>query len=154
MNPVRRELVGVKTGCAERDTLGDVGAPIPALEGIDAVAVMGDDVNLAARLMGAAKNGQILLSQLVYDDVSNYFVLDPLPAIKVKGKTKPIPLYQVDGPRDDTLVNRVDSRGPLIGRDKELAKAEKIMAKGLGGACVASPAESRLEQGQTFVAHV
>jgi class 3 adenylate cyclase/tetratricopeptide (TPR) repeat protein len=82
--------------------------------------VMGDDVNLAARLMGAADMGQILISQKVHEAVEDYFFLTPLTPIKVKGKTRPIPIYQVEGLRDDALLGRVHGRGPLAARDGEL----------------------------------
>ena len=49
--------------------------------------VMGDDVNLAARLMQAAVPGQILVSQTVQQATEDTFVWQSLPAIKVKGKT-------------------------------------------------------------------
>lgn len=95
--------------------------------------VMGDDVNLAARLMGAAQMGQILLSDRVYDAVGDYFVLTGLHPIKVKGKSKPIPIFQLEGPRDDTLVNRVHKRGRLIGREDELANSQAFLSRALQG---------------------
>lgn len=95
--------------------------------------VMGDDVNLSARLMGAAKMGQILISQPVQETVKNYFFLTKLPPINVKGKSKPIPIYQVDGPRTDTLLNRVQQRGCLVGRDAELSQAKGLFNQTLKG---------------------
>ncbi|MEW5871922.1 MAG: adenylate/guanylate cyclase domain-containing protein [Chloroflexota bacterium] len=95
--------------------------------------VMGDDVNLAARLMGAAEMGQILINPQVQQAVGAYFVLTPLPAIRVKGKSRPIPIYQVDGPRDDTLASRVQSRGALVGRQAELEQGEAILQQALQG---------------------
>lgn len=95
--------------------------------------VMGDDVNLAARLMGAANMGQILVSQRIYDSVIDYFVLMTLPSIKVKGKSKPISLFQVEGPRDDTIINRMHRRGPLLGREAELTICNQVLEKVLEG---------------------
>lgn len=91
--------------------------------------VMGDDVNLAARLMSAAKSGQILVSQRIYQAVSAYFVATALPAIRVKGKSKPIPIHQIEGPREDTLDSRVRSRTRLIGREAEIEQAERLLAE-------------------------
>lgn len=95
--------------------------------------VMGDDVNLAARLMGSATMGQILISQRVKDVVSDFFVLTPLHAIQVKGKSKPINIYQLEGPRNETLAKRVRERGLLIGRSSELAEAREILQKAMAG---------------------
>jgi len=89
--------------------------------------VMGDDVNLAARLMGAAQPGQILLSQRVYDAVVDYFAATALAPIRVKGKSQPIPIYEVEGPRDDPLARRLRSRGPLVGRDAELEQGQTVL---------------------------
>lgn len=95
--------------------------------------VMGDDVNLAARLMSAAEMGHILLSQAVREDVADYFVLSARAPIRVKGKSKPVPTFQVEGPQDDTLANRARQRGPLVGRQRELSQAERILEGALKG---------------------
>jgi class 3 adenylate cyclase/tetratricopeptide (TPR) repeat protein len=95
--------------------------------------VMGDDVNLSARLMSAAKPGQILVSQNICQSISAYFVTTELPAIRVKGKSKPISVFQVDGPRDDALSNRVYKRDELIGRPRELAQGKRILQQVLQG---------------------
>ena len=95
--------------------------------------VMGDDVNLAARLMGAAGMGQILVSQAVQDKTANFFVFSPLPPIRVKGKSRPIVIYQVDGPREDTLADRIHQRGPLVGRQAEQRAVETVLQQVLGG---------------------
>ncbi len=89
--------------------------------------VMGDDVNLAARLMAAAQPGQILLSQRVYDAVVDHFAATALKPIRVKGKSQLIPIYQVEGLRDDPLARRLRSRGPLAGREAEVAQGQAIL---------------------------
>lgn len=96
--------------------------------------VMGDEVNLAARLMEAGEMGQILLNGRVHEMVSDYFVLASIPSIRVKGKSKPVQIFMVVGPREDTITNRVRQRGPLAGRETELAQAETILSAALGGA--------------------
>ena len=95
--------------------------------------VMGDEVNLAARLMSAAEMGQILIEQQVQKAVADYFVLNALPPMRVKGKSKPISVFQVAGPRDDTLASRARSRGSLVGRDMELAQAAGLLEQALQG---------------------
>lgn len=95
--------------------------------------VMGDEVNLAARLMSVAEMGQILIEQKVQKVVADYFVLSPLPPMRVKGKSKPVAVFQVDGPRDDTLARRAHSRGSLVGRSAEMAQARQVLQQALQG---------------------
>jgi class 3 adenylate cyclase/tetratricopeptide (TPR) repeat protein len=96
--------------------------------------VMGDEVNLAARLMSTAAPGQILISEPVLERVSAYYVTRSLPAVRVKGKKKPIPIWQVDGPRGDTLLNRITSRAPLLGRLREQERAAQLIQDAKSGA--------------------
>ena len=54
--------------------------------------VMGDDVNLAARLMQAATPGQVLASGRVRNAASDAFAWQALSHLQVKGKAEPIPV--------------------------------------------------------------
>lgn len=93
--------------------------------------VMGDEVNLAARLMSAAEAGQVLISLGVYNDVNENFQTTSLSPIKVKGKSKPIQIFQVEGPRQDILQSRVRHRNELIAREAELGVARTAVEKAL-----------------------
>ncbi len=96
--------------------------------------VMGDDVNLAARLMSAGTPGQILLAPGVYAKVAARFAITALPAIRVKGKSAPIPIYQVDGPaRESLLDGRLRDLRPLLGRQTELDAAQRRLEQALSG---------------------
>ncbi len=95
--------------------------------------VMGDDVNLSARLMSAAQAGQILMSQHIYEKAEEHFRTTRLEPIRVKGKSKPIPIYQVDGLRDDRLARRLKGHGPLAGRETELERGKTILAQAMAG---------------------
>lgn len=96
--------------------------------------VMGDDVNLAARLMSAGTPGQILLAPSVYAKVAGRFAITALPAIRVKGKTNPIPIYQVDGlAEENPLTSRLRDLPPLFGREKELAAVLELANNALAG---------------------
>jgi adenylate cyclase len=59
--------------------------------------VLGDHVNLAARLCGQAGPGQTLLSDSSYREVaaSSEFAIAALVPIVVKGKSEPVPVYEV-----------------------------------------------------------
>ncbi|MEK0086024.1 adenylate/guanylate cyclase domain-containing protein [Benzoatithermus flavus] len=59
--------------------------------------VLGDAVNLAARLCGQAGRGQILVSQTVRAEIASSpdLVVEPLAPVRLKGKQEPVPVYQV-----------------------------------------------------------
>ncbi len=57
--------------------------------------VIGDTVNTAARLCGAAGKLQILISQPTYELVKDIVVVNELEPIKVKGKSEPLRIYEV-----------------------------------------------------------
>ena len=59
--------------------------------------VIGDSVNLASRLQEFARGGEILISEVAYDDVKDLFEVDRPVSVKVKGKTEPLDVYNVRG---------------------------------------------------------
>lgn len=79
--------IGINTGDA---VIGNIGSH----NRLDYTAI-GDSVNMAARLESNAKPGQILISQSTYMMVKELFEIEPLGEIKVKGKEKPVQVYQV-----------------------------------------------------------
>lgn len=123
--PLVRQRIGVTQG----DTFAGQAGSVTRRE----YTVMGDDVNLAARLMSAAEPGQILLSQRVYDTVVDHFAAEALPPIRVKGKSQPVPIYQPTGLRDDPLARRMRQRGPLVGREAEMEQAWEVLRRAQSG---------------------
>ena len=59
--------------------------------------MMGDSVNLAARLEGANKyyGSYILASEFTHDSIRNHFLCRKLDTVRVQGKKEPIRLYEV-----------------------------------------------------------
>ncbi|MHB8127111.1 MAG: CHASE2 domain-containing protein [Desulfitobacteriaceae bacterium] len=80
--------IGLNSGPA---VVGNIGSQ----ERLDYTAI-GDTVNLAARLESNAKPGQILISKDTYERIKEKFKVTPLEPIKVKGKEKPVEIYQVE----------------------------------------------------------
>jgi class 3 adenylate cyclase/predicted ATPase len=61
--------------------------------------VMGDEVNLAARLMSTAAPGEILASRAIQRKVQALFDLTLRGEVILKGKTAPVPTFRIDGLR-------------------------------------------------------
>jgi class 3 adenylate cyclase/tetratricopeptide (TPR) repeat protein len=102
--------IGVNTGPV---FVGDLGAPTRR-----AFTVMGDAVNLAARLMQKAEQGQLVASQRALEGASARFETQPLEPFFVKGKTVPIHASVVLRPREERTETEVGL--PLLGRDAEI----------------------------------
>jgi adenylate cyclase len=64
--------------------------------------VMGDSVNLSSRLEGANKNYKtnIIISEFTYEHVKDEFTCMELDSVRVKGKTKPVKIYNLAGDKD------------------------------------------------------
>jgi len=59
--------------------------------------VIGDNVNVAARLYNVAKGGEIIISESTYAECKDIVDVDELEPVAVKGKTQPIHIYNVKG---------------------------------------------------------
>jgi class 3 adenylate cyclase/tetratricopeptide (TPR) repeat protein len=99
--------------------------------------VMGDTVNLAARLMAAAKPGEMYATGAILDQARTQFSTEALEPFYVKGKSEPVQAYGV-GPATGTKSESFGTL-PFRGRDKELtilANAMEDAAAGRGGSIV------------------
>lgn len=81
--------IGINCGNA---VVGNIGCDFR----MDYTAI-GDTVNTAARLESNAKPGQILISSGVYEAVKDRVDATPIGEIALKGKSKGVFVYQVDG---------------------------------------------------------
>jgi class 3 adenylate cyclase/CHASE2 domain-containing sensor protein len=57
--------------------------------------VIGDNVNLAARLYNVAKAGEIIVSDYTYQEIKAFVVAEELEPVTVKGKKDPIRIYNI-----------------------------------------------------------
>ena len=85
--------IGVNCGNA---VVGNIGCDFR----MDYTAI-GDTVNTAARLESNAKPGQILISKEVYEAVKDRVAVTPIGEIPLKGKSKGVFVYQIDGVKSD-----------------------------------------------------
>jgi class 3 adenylate cyclase/predicted ATPase len=83
---------------------------------------LGDEVNLAARLMTNAAPGEILLSSHVHKAVEQYFVFEPRPPVPMKGKAEPVPIFALTAERKQRAVRLQEPNYalPMVGRQAEL----------------------------------
>ena len=66
--------------------------------------VTGDALNVAARLEQAAPPGEILLGELTHRLVRDAVTAEPVPPLKLKGKSEPLPAYRLPGVADRRLA--------------------------------------------------
>ena len=92
--------IGINSGIM---TVGNVGS-----EGRMNYTLMGDPVNLGARLEGTNKQygTTIIISEFTYGLVKDQVVARELDNIRVKGKNKPVLIYELIDCEDSTAVNK------------------------------------------------
>jgi predicted ATPase/class 3 adenylate cyclase len=95
--------------------------------------VLGDEVNVAARLMGKAAPGQILVSEKIATACALKFDFRPVGALELKGKSEPLPTLEVVGLVVPTggAIARFTAR--LVGRDADLARLRPLLDSALAG---------------------
>ncbi len=83
---------------------------------------LGDEVNLAARLMATAQAGEILISGSVQQATANDFVFEPRPPLPMKGKAEPLAVFVVAGERQQRAIRLQEPTYalPMVGRQSEL----------------------------------
>ena len=98
--PLFKTRIGINTG---EVIVGNMGS-----ETVFDYTVIGDHVNLGARLEGANKayNTKIMVSNFTYKSVKEDFIFRPLDLIRVKGKTKPVQVYELIGTADTTYTDQ------------------------------------------------
>ena len=90
--------------------------------------VMGDTVNLAARLMSAAEPGEIRISQRFWDQIRGDFETAALPPFKVKGVSGLVKAYQLQAVR--SIQSRTRPRvldSEIVGRENDLEGLEACL---------------------------
>jgi predicted ATPase/class 3 adenylate cyclase len=116
--PIFRQAVGITTGFAFAGSIGSARRW--------EYTVMSDLVNLAARLMATADDGEILVDDSAVRYLSHQFELHPRPPIQVKGKREPVSYAQVTGLSRLPASLRA-AEGELVGREVEIGTAQHLL---------------------------
>jgi class 3 adenylate cyclase/tetratricopeptide (TPR) repeat protein len=95
---------------------------------LDETLVIGDAVNVAARLEQAANPGEVLLGAATQALVRAAVEDEPVEPLALKGKAEPVPAYRLLELLPDIL--RLDRQidAPFVGREEELATLERTLA--------------------------
>jgi class 3 adenylate cyclase len=92
--------------------------------------VYGLGANLAARVCSLAAPGSVVVSDVVASLIGDAFDMERREPASVKGIAEPVAHWRVIGERVEASKIK---RGPLIGRDRELARLEKTWARAQQG---------------------
>ena len=94
---------------------------------------LGDDVNLAARIMALTTPGDIVVSNALRRALVPHFVMRALDPVRLKGHDAPIALHLVEAERSAHQAHLQERRYRLamVGRQQELARAEAALADAL-----------------------
>jgi adenylate cyclase len=97
--------------------------------------VVGDEVNLAARLMQAAAPGLTLVSFTACQSCTEQFEWEQLPEIRVKGKAQPVKVFSLKGVKKHNPYQpkRMGSAIPMIGREHESQQIHDRLMQAIHG---------------------
>ncbi len=112
--------VGVNTGEVV------VANPAPG-QSLAVEEVVGDAVNVAARLERAAATGEVLIGADTHRLVRDAIDAEPVEPLQLKGKARPVPAWRLLGVAAGGMANtgRQDSR--IIGRERELGLLDEAL---------------------------
>ncbi len=96
--------------------------------------VMGDTVNLAARLMQAAAPGEVIAASGAHRPVADQFLWTPLEALPVRGRSRPVPVYRLEQEQQRASRHQEPSyKLPMVGREAEMLALEERLERARGG---------------------
>lgn len=107
-------------------------------------SVIGDAVNVAARLQDLSKRGQIFVGPETHRLTASAFDYEAMDATALKGRESPVPVFRLMGPKRKPITNVFWKTGydnPMVGRTAEIeriARAAIELRSGTGQAFIVS----------------
>src|ERR671923_146864 len=136
---------GVRAGLGMQEAMVEVNEALPPGEHLDlrvgvntgevlagavgeAYTVVGDTVNVAARLQSAARPGSVTVGERTMRATRDAVIYDALEPLTLKGKAEPVPAWEAAGLTQAQPVGRSSParESPLVGRDDELLALESL----------------------------
>jgi class 3 adenylate cyclase/tetratricopeptide (TPR) repeat protein len=117
--------------------------------------VIGDDINLSARLTAACPSGEVLVDVYTRDRTVRQFEFETLQPMRLKGKSQPVTAHRLlaERPQETGLVARyLASRWRIVGRDAEVAALRQAADQALAGDGRIIAIEGRAGVGKTRLA--
>lgn len=87
------------------------------------IRVVGDVVNLAARLQSLAVAGEIVVNETVAHLARPHYTMAPVPPVTLKGKAEPVPVLLVTG---EAAADRAGDGSPMVDRSVERGRLRGI----------------------------
>src|SRR3954452_25235979 len=113
--------VGMRTGVNTGEVVVDPTRPADLL--------VGDTLNVAARLEQAAADGEVLIGADTFQLVRDEAILEPVEPLALKGKSRPMAVWRlIDGSRGDRRT-APRLQAPLVGREAELGRLRASFAE-------------------------
>lgn len=117
--------IGLSSG---RVWAGECGAGIRHTYG-----VMGNEVNMAARLMGKASPDQIIVRSRIAEATAHSYAYNSLGLMSVKGGAEPIPVAELLGKVAGQAGQTSQYDAPLVGREPEQEQLARFLDRSLAG---------------------
>ena len=124
-SPPIKQRVGINTGFVFGSNTGS--------ETRREYTVMGDQVNLTARIMGVAREGEVLISHSTSRQTDAFLNLLEGEAVRLKGKTAPVKNFAVRGLKQQAQWQTTENTRPIIGREQELAYGREAIDQTING---------------------
>jgi len=130
INELNAEVPGLELAVRAAVNSGEAVVALTAQQDLGEHFVTGDVANTASRLQSIAPVGGVVVGELTHQLTRHTVVYRELPATRVKGKVRPVRIWQALSVRSRYGIDvERDPRTPFVGRDRELDLLKQIYAR-------------------------